>query len=105
MTNPTPEYNSPFGLEKEMGYSRKEFFGSLERCLSGYDYVVNNEKVSIKLEEGSITIHIGQEGKRIFTQNVQFPILPVQIEFTGATEYERSQFLQKFDHTYMKGLG
>lgn len=104
MTYLATEYSSPFGLEKQMGYSRQEYLGLLNQCLSGYDFNVSEKLITIKVPCGCIEIHIGEEGERVFTELVKFPVLPIEIKFIEVSDSERSRFLRKHDHTYMKGL-
>ena len=94
-----------FGLIREMGYSRQEFLRLLPTALSRYDFAVTEDDVSIKLQQGEVLIRIGVERERRFTDLVSFPILPVAIRFVGAQPAEQALFMQRFDLSYMKGLG
>jgi len=105
MQSKPSNYKSPFGLDKEMGYTHSEFVKLLPRCLSGYKYSISNELVHITVPSGRVEIHIGVEGERVFTELVKFPILPIQIKFIEVSESDRSDFLRRFDQSIMKGLG
>lgn len=104
MQSKPPEYKSPFGLEKEMGYTHSEFIRLMPRCLSEYEYSISNELVNITVPSGRVEIHIGVEGERVYTELVKFPILPIQIKFIEVSESDRSHFLRRFDQSLMKGL-
>lgn len=101
----TENYKSPFGLNREMGYTHQEFLKLLPRSLSEYVFNVQKNCVSIELENGTALIQIGTERVRRITDSVSFPILPIKIQFVDANEKAQSRFLQKFDYSYMKGLG
>ncbi|MEM6998828.1 MAG: hypothetical protein AAF419_03200 [Pseudomonadota bacterium] len=108
MTNPVPfsvaDYKSPFGLDREMGFTRKEFFKVLPRAFSDYIYEINDNLIKIELEKGIVLIEIGDERERRYTDYVYFPILPVNINFVNVDDNGQSRFLRKFDASYMKGL-
>lgn len=96
----------PFGLDREMGYSRKEFFDQLPRALSDYEYSINGDDITISLDHGTVSVHVGIEGERRLSAVVCFPTLPVTIRFDGVVdEHAQKRFLQRFNHSYMKGLG
>ena len=97
-------YISPFGLEREMGYTFKEFFKVLPRALSDYDYKIDSNLIIIELENGKVEIEIGDERERRYTKLVSFPILPVKISFIDVEDDGKAHFLRKFDISYMKGL-
>jgi len=79
MAQTRSSYQSPFGPNKEMGYTRQEFMRLLPRCLSDYEYSISDEVVTIALTSGRIEIHIGDEGERVYTPLVKFPTLPVEL--------------------------
>lgn len=97
-------YKSPFGLEREMGYARKEFFNVFPRAFSDYIYEIKDNVIQIELEKGTVLIEIGDERERRFTDYVYFPTLPVNINFLDVDDDGQSRFLRKFDTSYMKGL-
>jgi len=95
----------PFGPDREMGYSRKEFFDQLPRTLSDYDYSISNDNVTVALDGGTVLLHVGAKGERRLSDVVRFPILPVTIRFEGVDEQAQTRFLRRFNSSYMKGLG
>jgi len=98
-------YVSPFSLDREMGFSRREFFKILPRMLSSYDATISTEGASITLGSGCARITVGDECERRLSALVILPILHVTIRFSDVTESDKAKFLQRFDHAYMKGLG
>jgi hypothetical protein len=94
-----------FGLIREMGYSRQEFLRVLPIALSGCEFFIAGDDVSIKFHQGEVLIRIGVERERRFTDLLSFPILPVTIEFVGVQPTEQALFMQRFDLSYLKGLG
>ncbi len=98
-------YKSPFGLKKEMGISRREFFNLLPKALAGYAYSVQDNGAVIELSRGIVKILVGEEEERRLSEYVRIPLLPVEIQFVDATSIEREDFQRKFDFSYMKGLG
>ena len=105
MSDDLSVYNSPFTLDREMGYTRKEFFSLLPVTLADYAFTVTSDGASIQLERGTVEIQVGIERERRFTDLVSFPILPVNIRFTGVEPDDESNFLRNFDRHYFKGLG
>ena len=105
MSDKTTSYKSPFGLEKEMGYTRQEFLELLSRLLAEYPYSIHDDEVAINLEKGRAIIKVDTERERRLSDLVRFPILPVRIRFVDADPTESARFLREFDRTYMKGLG
>jgi len=105
IANSVSDYKSPFGLKKQMGYTRQEFMEILPGLLSNYSFEFEGKVVSISLNRGMVLIRVGCEGVRRFTQHVSFPILAVEIEFFGLTDEEENAFLRQFDRHFMKGLG
>lgn len=102
--NPTNSYKSQFGLQREMGYTRQEFFNVLPSAFSDYIVVVENNEISIELSKGVAWIKVGDERQRYLTDLISFPILPVEISFVDSDEAVQALFLQRFDQCYMKGL-
>ena len=98
-------YKSPFGLKKEMGYTKNEFYENLPGLLSHYKFQRVDNGLTIELQNGYVTLLIGMEGVRRFTEHVSFPVLPLQIQFTNAEEDDELLFLKRFDRQFMKGLG
>ena len=96
---------APFGLDREMGYSRKEFFDQLPRALSDYEYTINGDDITVSLDQGTVLVRVGIEGERRLSAVVCFPRLPVTIRFEGVDEHGQKRFLQRFNYSYMKGLG
>lgn len=104
ITDPA-SYRSPFGLERDMGFSRREFFNLLPKPLAEYDAVIGKDGANIKLATGSIRIVVGEERERRLSDLVRLPILPVEIIFDNVGADDQARFLRKFDLSYMKGLG
>jgi len=99
------DYKSPFSLDREMGFSRREFFNLLPKPLAGYVFSIDSNGATIELEKGSVLIQVGDERERRLSDLVRLPILPVKIQFIDVEPPEKARFLCKFDHAYMKGLG
>jgi len=98
-------YKSPFSLDRDMGFTRREFFDRLPRPLAGYVFSIQCDGASIELGKGTVQIQVGAERERRLSELVRLPILPVKIQFFDADPAEKANFLFKFDHAYMKGLG
>jgi hypothetical protein len=60
-----------FGREREMGYSRKEFIGLLPGALSNHSYVLDGNTIGVKLTCGRVSIRLGDERERKFTEWVR----------------------------------
>jgi len=105
MSIESADYESPFSLNRDMGFSRREFDKLLPRVLSGYTATIENNDAEIQLGEGTIVIHIGEERERRLSDWVRLPILPVAIEFNNVSKQDKSRFLRTFDYATMKGLG
>ena len=100
-----PGLTGLFGLNREMGYSRKEFFTKLPNALAGYDFTVDGDEVTVAIDEGTVRLNIGAERERRLSEHVRFPILPVTIECAGVEEARQAKFFQQFERTFFKGLG
>lgn len=101
----TPSATGLFGLDREMGYSRGEFFGRLPAALSDYDFTVNGDVVTITIGPGTVRLHVGIERERRLSDLVRFPILPVTIECEGIDQSSQAHFIKQFELSFMKGLG
>ena len=105
MTIDSSRYKSPFSLNRDMGFTRKEFFNRLPKPLAGYVFSIHSDGASIKLGGGSVLIQVGAERERRLSDLVKLPILPVTIQFVDVDQDDKARFLLKFDHAFMKGLG
>ncbi|MCE9633325.1 MAG: hypothetical protein K8Q92_03985 [Methylophilales bacterium] len=94
-----------FGLDREMGYTRQEFFRLLPIALSGFDFSVNEDGVNVTILKGGALVHVGVERERRLSDLVQFPVLPVSIRFKDVDKPTQMRFMQQFNLSYLKGLG
>ena len=92
-------------IEREMGFTRDDFFNRLPRAFTGYNYVTDRNGITITMPGGNIQVLIGEQGERKLSENVIFPILPVTIHFNNIDTETRKVFLHRFNLSYMKGLG
>ena len=99
-----PSLTGLFGLNREMGYSRDEFFARLPTALSGYDFTIDGNVVTISIVPGTVQLHVGIERERRLSEHVRFPILPIAIECMGVEESSQARFFTQFEHAYFKGL-
>ncbi len=100
----TPSLTGLFGPNREMGYSRYEFFDRLPTALSGYEFTIDGDIVTISIPPGTVQLSVGTERERRLSDHVRFPILPVTIECTNLEELSQARFFRQFEHTYFKGL-
>jgi len=100
-----PSLTGLFGLNREMGYSRNEFFAKLPTALAGYDFTIDGDIVTVAIDPRTVQLHVGMERERRLSQHIRFPILPVTIECEGAEEMSQARFFRQFERTYFKGLG
>ncbi|RME35213.1 MAG: hypothetical protein D6786_02605 [Gammaproteobacteria bacterium] len=92
-------------LHREMGFARREFFSRLEKLLDNQGCRIHEDGASVALGRGTVTIRVGAEGERRLSEHVRFPILPVTLVFDGVDPADKGEFLRRFDHGFMKGLG
>ena len=104
-SNPQREPVGLFALNREMGFTRKEFLERLPRALANYEYRLSENRITADVGQGRCVIDLGQERERVLSPLVRFPILPVDIRFDGVGLAEQRQFIACFDAIYMKGLG
>ncbi len=100
-----PSSTGLFGLDREMGYTRAEFFARLPTALSDYDFTVDGDVVIVAVDTGTVRLHVGIERERELTDLVRFPILPVRIECVGIDQSSQAQFIKRFEISFLKGLG
>ena len=100
-----PSLTGLFGLNREMGYTRREFFAKLPAALSDYAFAVNDDVVTIKVGTGEVKLHVGVESERRLSALVSFPVLPVTIECTDVDPSSQANFIRRFETAYFNGLG
>ena len=76
----------------------------LPATLAEYEFSVDGDVVSVKLPQGEVLVRVGAQRERRLTELARFPILPVSIEFVGASPMSQVAFIKRFDLAYMKGL-
>ncbi len=100
-----PSLTGLFGMNREMGYTRREFSAKLPAALSDYDFAANGDVVTIALGPGEVKLHVGIERERRLSELVSFPVLPVTIECIGVDPSSQASFIRQFEIAYFKGLG
>jgi hypothetical protein len=95
---------SLFSLDREMGYTRSDFFRLLPSALTDHDFSVNDNLISIHVGTGMVCITIGVERERRLTKVASFPVLPVRFEFIGLDQPSRTRFMKHFDSRFLKAL-
>ncbi len=96
---------SLFGLDREMGYSHREFFRQAPRTFKDHDFSLEADRIVVALGTGAVQIHVGPERVRQITPAMRLPYIEVSIRFTGVDEDEQSEFMHLFDRSYQKGGG
>jgi len=86
-----------FGLDREMGYTRQDFFSLLPAALLGFEFSVNGDDIKFTIHKGNALVHVGVESERRLSDWVQFPILPLTIRFTGVDQPTQIRFMQQFN--------
>lgn len=91
-------------LEREMGYTQKEFMRTLPKGLHGYDFTLVENGADIQLEGCTVSIRIGAEQIRKIAL-IQIPYIPVCFNYGGISDQVRQQLMKQFDLYFKKGGG
>ena len=92
-------------FEKQMGYTHKEFLDNLPAAMKDQPYrVVNNRQVVIPIDQGQLTIHLGEQQVRNIA-SIVLPFMMVRFQFERVEENSRTVFYRKFQRSYQKGGG
>lgn len=94
-----------FGLKREMGFSRQEFFRILPTALADNPYTINGDTIEVSVKTGKVIIKLGVEWERKLSEHVRFPVLPVDIQLVAVDDETQKIFFKRFNSAYMKGLG
>lgn len=96
---------SLFGLDREMGYTRSEFFNQAPRTLKNHKFSLQPDRIVVSLKTGEVQILVGPERIRHITPAMRLPYIEVSIRFSHTPKDEQIEFMQLFDRSYQKGGG
>lgn len=96
---------SMFGLDREMGYTRREFFKQVPRTFKEHRYAQRDDGVTVELGSGRVDIRVGPQQQRQITPMMRLPYLEVSIRFSDVDEAAQRDFMRLFDTSFQKGGG
>ena len=93
-----------YRLSREMTISHADFLRSLPAALNNTAYTINGNEISVELENRGLQIILSLESVRNFGP-ISLPVTHVEFVFSGYSELEVQQFLERFDMCYRRGGG
>jgi hypothetical protein len=96
----------PIVIEKEMGFTRLEFFNQFKFFSKEISYTIVDNAISISLDENDakVIINLNELSNRILG-SLKLPRLSVQFIFNHCSELQQKEFIKKFDTSFQKGGG
>lgn len=91
-------------FSREMSITHREFLRTLPPAVDGADFSVNENVVQVGSESRGLRIELGPERERRIA-SLSLPITDVRFCFTGYSEQEVRQFMQRFDLYFRRGGG
>lgn len=92
-------------VKKEMGLHHKEIFRILPRVFGDRKFQISGTRISHSENGKSLLIQLSEEGVRALGPTLKIPVTFVDFEFTGYTEAEKGEFMEKFDLHFLKAGG
>ena len=96
--------SSKFRLVREMTISHADFLRSLPAALNNAAYTVHGNEIRVEWENRELQILLSPQSVSHFGP-VPLPVTHVQFVFSGYSELEVQQFLERFDMCYRRGGG
>ncbi len=99
-----------FTVEKEMGYSRTEFFNQFKLFAKDLSYTINNNCILLsglytnKHKSSELKISLYEQSNRTIGA-LSISRLLVNFKFTHFTHTQYQLFLKKFDLSFQRGGG
>ncbi|GEM_PF-3461810 len=91
-------------LEKELGYSIKEFLLTLKSQTIFLDAKTFDDHIEINFLEGKVDIFFLEETERRIA-SMRIPLLRVRMELFSLGEEQEKQFFKQFLRAFQKGGG
>lgn len=89
---------------REMGLTRDDFFRSLPMAIAPLEYAKDELVVTIPHPNGEVVIKLHDSTERRIAALV-LPVIPVEFIFTGLSDQERNEFMDRFDRYFHRGGG
>lgn len=91
-------------VDKELGYSKKEFVLTLNKQTIFSETKLVGDSVEIAFEQGVVKIHFMEESERCIA-SMRMPLLKVKMELVELDEAQEKRFFQLFLRAFQKGGG
>ncbi len=99
--------NDPVRFARDMGINRRDFFRILPTAIGDSTYRADGDDIVIGpiAGHGVLTITLGAESTRRLSALMVLPRMQVDFVFSGASQTDAEQFMQRFDFYYRRGGG
>jgi len=91
-------------LDKELGYTKKEFLLTLNRQTTFLAFKVLEGRVEIEFPPGNVHIQFLEETERRIA-SMRLPLLRVRMELFSLNAKQEKLFFNQFLHAFQKGGG
>ncbi|RLA20733.1 MAG: hypothetical protein DRQ61_02075 [Gammaproteobacteria bacterium] len=91
-------------LEKELGYSVKEFLTTLKRQKIFLETQIFDDHIEIKLVHGKVALFFIEETERRIA-SMRLPLLRVRMELFSLDDEQEKHFFRQFLRAFQKGGG
>jgi hypothetical protein len=89
---------------KDMGITHADFFRSVRPLLEGADHTLRDDRVTLRLDAGTVEIRLGPEGRRSLG-NFHLPRTRVELRFRDCAPDTIDTFIARFDTRFRRGGG
>ncbi len=91
-------------INKEMGFTHKDFYRDIERVLGAGTYQVNDAGIFAQDGEQQLLIELGEQTHRKIAL-ISLPVTAVTFTFDGYSADQIKAFFQLYDRIFRRGGG
>ena len=92
-------------LEKDLATSRSEFFRNLGVALRGMDHKIDGDLITVGKGKKRIDLQLSPLPHRQLSPLLKLERWKLTLEFTGYSDTQREEFMNRFDLAFQRGGG
>lgn len=96
--------NSDIIFTREMGYTHADFFRTLPAAIENKPHVIDGKQIIVMEDDRSLTITLAPETQRKIA-SLQLPVTQVTFYFSGYSQSDVDDFMQRFELYFRRGGG
>lgn len=94
-----------FRISMEMGFTHADFMRTIGIVLEGKPYQTTERRIDLAENGRTVTISLSEQRERKIGPTIKFPLIDVEIVFSGYPEAERKAFMARFEMLFRRGGG